>query len=583
MWPLPISFLVIISTIRLWRRTPLDLPLLIFLGAALIGLWAAYDRGPALQKFWLLLGAYLLFYAITIQPPQNLWTVVALLAGLGAIVAIFFLLTTDWHTYPPKFALTRRLLYSWASVRPSLDLLGLHPNVAGSLIALLLPFQLASIRHLRQQQERARAQRAIMLAGATLSALALLLSSSRGAILSLAAGLMLWALWQRATRFSPALQRIVRRSIYVLAAALVAVLAIIFTYWYSQPGSLLAQLPMGASLVERATLAAQTLNLIIDFPIIGGGLASFPGLYSRYILGIPYFYLPNAHNILLDILLEQGPLGAISFILIAVATIRWLLPLANSARNTSNGQTKLLAGAAFSSFVVLLLHGMVENTVYGSVGLPLLLITPAMAIALNRATHGAGAAWQRPWSRLNAFALAGCGVLLLATLLLPTTRALWLNNLASIQMARVELARFPRGHWLENSDTTRLASAQRMFEHSIRLNRRQNRAVSQTAQYRLGLIAMARHDYQEAANRLQLAYEDANGAHIGIRKALGYSYAWSGNVEEGIVLLSQAPLVNQDLRAYENWWQSQGRSDLGSIAAQVLERIEAAEHDNPLK
>src|SRR5690606_33255521 len=108
---------------------------------------------------------------------------------------------------------------------------------------------------------------------------------------------------------------------------------------------------------------------------------------------------------------------------------------------------------------------------------------------------------------------------------------------------------------------------QRMFEHSIRLNERQN-----TAHYRLGLIAMSHHDYDEAINQLQIAYQN-NSDHIGIRKALGYSYAWSGNVEEGVALLSQAPFVNQDLHAYEKWWRSQGRSDLGLLAAQVRENI----------
>lgn len=67
-----------------------------------------------------------------------------------------------------------------------------------------------------------------------------------------------------------------------------------------------------------------------------------------------------------------------------------------------------------------------------------------------------------------------------------------------------------------------------------------------------------------------------------VRKALGYSYAWSGNVEQGIVLLSQAPFVNQDLNAYKKLWRSQGRSDLGFLAAQLQERIPAEGQDNPL-
>lgn len=219
---------------------------------------------------------------------------------------------------------------------------------------------------------------------------------------------------------------------------------------------------------------------------------------------------------------------------------------------------------------------MVENTVYGSVGLPLLLAAPALAIALTRTVHGAEATWRRQGPRVNAAVLAACSALLIVSLLLPGARALWLTNLASIHMARVELARFPGGQWHDDGDMARLAAAERMFEHSIRLSGRQN-----TAHYRLGLIAMSRHGYDRAVNQLQFAYRN-NSDHIGIRKALGYSYAWSGNVEQGIVLLSQAPFVNQDLNAYKKLWRSQGRSDLGFLAAQLQERIPAEGQDNPL-
>lgn len=584
LWPFAIFALALVSAGRfdrmVWRHTTLDLPLLLFLGTALIGVWAAYDRDLALHKLWMLLGAYLLFYAIAAQPRHNLWTIVTIFAGLGCVLAIVFLLTTDWQAYPPKFAFIRHLVQSWTSVRPSLSLRGMHPNVAGGLMALLLPFQLAwTWRLLQEQGQRQALTGALALA---LTALALLLTSSRGAMLSLAASLTFWTLWRQMTRWQSALQltlrwRYLRLLVSLLIISLTATLFIIFTLWHSQLERMLQRLPGSASLMDRAALAGQTLDLIADFPVMGGGLASFPGLYSRYILGTPFFYLPNGHNILLDVALEQGFLGAVALFMIVITTFWLLLRHTTSKKTLADSGARLLAGATFSSLVILLLHGMVEDTVYGSFGLPLLLAMPAMAVALNRATRDAHVDWQLQWRKANIVVWTVCGLLLVASLLFPRTRATWLANLASIQMAQVELAHFPSGQWDDGSEIARLAAAERMFESSVRLNARQI-----TAYYRLGLIAMLRRDYEEAVNQLQLAYEQ-NTRHIGIRKALGYSYAWSGNVEQGIKLLSQAPFVNQELNAYGSWWPSHGRSDLGLIAVQMQERIQTTGQDSPME
>ncbi len=557
----------------LQRRTALNWPLLLFLGAAFIGLWAAYDRGSAFQKLLLLLGAYLLYTAIVVQPLQRLWKVVAVLAALGSAIAIFFLLTMDWRAHPPEFGFARRLVDSWAAVRPSLSLSSLHPNVAGGLIALLLPFQIGWMWRARRSQDRAG--RPVMAIGLLVSLLALIISSSRGAIFSLLVALAFWALLQMLARLAAARQIKSRLPVSWLAAAVVVIIGAMLTAGYGQLGPLLARLPLGAGFAERAGLAAQTRHLIADFPLLGGGLAAFPGLHSRYILGIPYFFLPNGHNIFLDVFLEQGLLGVIAFIVI-VATTFWRLVSVIFAANGQAvaGQAKLLAGVTLSSFTILLLHGLVEDTVYGSAGLPLLLVAPALAIALHDASSEDGVSGQRRRVRVNRHPLLLCGALLLASVLLPAGRAAWLANIASLHMARVELDGFPHDQWRDDIDVERLAPARALFEQSIGINQRQS-----TAYYRLGLIAMLRHDYEEAVHQLQRAHQN-NAGHVGIRKALGYSYAWTGNVEQGSLLLSQAPFVNQELQAYENWWQSRGRDDLASITAQLQQRIQAMDQDS---
>ena len=45
-------------------RMAMDIFLWLFLASAGVGVWAAYDRGPAWAVFWLLVGAVGLYYAI---------------------------------------------------------------------------------------------------------------------------------------------------------------------------------------------------------------------------------------------------------------------------------------------------------------------------------------------------------------------------------------------------------------------------------------------------------------------------------------------------------------------------------------
>ncbi len=74
-----------------------------------VGVWAAYDRQAAWGKFWLLVGAVLMFYALAIQPTANHWVIAGLLTVLGCAVALFFLMTHDFSEYPVKFAPIYRL------------------------------------------------------------------------------------------------------------------------------------------------------------------------------------------------------------------------------------------------------------------------------------------------------------------------------------------------------------------------------------------------------------------------------------------------------------------------------------------
>jgi hypothetical protein len=81
---------------------------------------------------------------------------------------------------------------------------------------------------------------------------------------------------------------------------------------------LLPGFPFG---ISRLDLLNNTWNLLADFPFTGGGLRAFPGLYSEYILHIPYLFLEYSHHLYMDIALEQGAVGFFSFMVVLFGSL----------------------------------------------------------------------------------------------------------------------------------------------------------------------------------------------------------------------------------------------------------------------
>src|SRR5205085_3374589 len=127
--------------------------------------------------------------ALAAQPADNLWPIATLLGLLGALIGAYFLLTYDWRGLPTDFALLDRIGIWWMALRPALPGF-LHPNTAGGLLALLIPFPLAAGIHAwRGQLGRQRALILLNCLCGGLALIALIMTSSRGAWGALAVGL----------------------------------------------------------------------------------------------------------------------------------------------------------------------------------------------------------------------------------------------------------------------------------------------------------------------------------------------------------------------------------------------------------
>jgi hypothetical protein len=557
--------------------TRFDIPILLFLGTAFVGTWAAYEPVAAWNKFWLIVGAVLIFYAVAGQPQENLWLLAGSAGFVGVAVAAYFLLTHDWEVNPAKVDFLNRLGLRWMAIRPGLDTHQLHANVAGGMMAMFAPF-LVGFGLFNWKNRRFPMVIAVVLGGLLLL-VGFLLATSRGAWLALAAALGFWFLWSVTAYLAPAVRQ---RREYLFGGILLVLSLVGMLYILSYPGgpiSLANRLPGPANAGSRVEIFTNTVDLIGDYLITGAGLDAFRGLYSQYLLILPSFVLPHSHNLTLDILLEQGLFGLLAFGLI-IAGAFWYLSRSSEKRAKGRRRySSLLRWSVATSLLVVLIHGLIDDALYGSGGALFLFFLPGLAVAIfhsNQATTSkiVGEGERQPFFNRRLLTGMGVAAVVIVLLLVGFQRSLlaaWYADLGAIEMAKSELVDWPTDQWDDGSRVSALASSESLFNQALENNPR-----NQTAHYRLGLIAMLQRDYEAAVAHLEAAYL-IDPDHRGIRKSLGYSYLWGGNLEAAQEILKSIAEAPQEMGNYGWWWATQQRPDLAERATLMGERLLATQ------
>lgn len=553
-----------------FRRTPFEFPMLLFLISAAVGVWAAYNSQAAWDKFWLIVGAVFLFYALAGQPKDNLWPIVGFLGFSGLVAGGYFLLAHDWVLSPAKIRFVNQMLLQWMDQRPAVNFAPLPANVAASLVAISLPLLVAWGAHASFKNRKVI--NALVAIVTTIIIVVLFLTTSRGAWMAVGVafviGLMaLFSKWiANRVQISPRVVMVI-----LILLALVAAGIVIALY----PGGTVAIMDLALSppsAAERYSLYISSINLIRDFPITGSGLASFAGLYSQYILVIPYFFWANGHNVLSDIALEQGPLGFISMAIIFLGS---LVLLAKGAAGASDLQSEksrdwlLLRLGITASLIVMFVHGFFEDTIYGSQFTMLFFVLPGLAMASAFPREE-----TKPDRQLHGGLVAGVTLLLLLILagaFFLTTgqspRSTWQSNLGALEMTKAELIDWPIDQWDNGSNVAALEPARALLEESL-VDQPDNR----TAHYRLGLISFSNRDFDEAVTHLEEAYE-LGGPHKGIRKALAFNYVWADRYDKAMPLMAEVPEAEYEMGVYAWWWRTQGRDDLADAAGEMAQRL----------
>jgi hypothetical protein len=548
-----------------WRTFPLGHPLhglvWLFVATAVMGVWAAYDRQAALIKLGFILGSVLVYYLVVGRTWQQVWWLAGLIGGSGTAVALYFLLSHDWTVWPADLAPLTAIGLRLMAVRPALDLPMMHPNVVAGLVIALVPFWIVTLYAVWLRRRWWLGVTAVM--ALIISLFSLLMTSSRMAMLALGVAAAVWLLWF----VSGWLAGWVRRSQTAVFGGGIGLLlvAIGLLLWrLGGPLDVIGRyLPGPDRTGSRLDIFHQTLFLIGDMPFTGGGLANFGGHFSQYIRITPFFIYSYAHNLYLDLALEQGVIGLLLFLALFTGALAlmvwraWTGPTAPPVIRVARWITTVAALAT-------LLHGLVDNALYGTYGTPFILLLPALALLLSAPERPSSTDWGR--SALLVVGAIGLVGLLAFFIWRPQLSAAWWANRGAVEMARQELAGWPLDQWDDGSQVGRLDTAVAYFERALAYD-----PHNPTAHYRLGLVAMQRREFETAVAHFTVA-EQTIPDHRGLQKALGYSYAWMGEVETAVGYLRSINEAPQELDVYAWWWQAQGHPDL-SRRAQVMTQL----------
>ena len=552
-----------------FQRTPFDWLIAIFLITTWVGYWASYDKAAAWTKAWLIVTAILLYFALSTQPKHNLALLSLLSLGFAVCLSIHFFITYELTDSPSGLALW------WNTYKPKVNWLSIPQGYTSGLIAITGSYALYGIWHIAKNKKTKSISsftiKLLLTLGIGIPLSALILTMSRGILVAGVAILGVGFLW-KVLNWSRQVTESRAQIVFPVLILLYLSALIIFVYL------ILANLPDGANQTNygnnsREEVFGRGSYFLVDYPIIGAGLSSFPGLYSQYMIVIPFYYFTNTYNLFLDIAIEQGLIGGLAFMFLCVGTI-WLV--SQTIIKTSSEHSRFFSWVSLFALLITVVHGFFYDYLYNDKG-TLLLFFP-IGISMIGVLDSNGSQANRPQlpramlvrDKINIRIVLVLVIGLITILALNSNKliAIWYANLGAVKMSQIELGNFPTNRWIGTELAFDLTGAEAVLLRALHYD-----PNNQTANHRLGLISILHQDFDAASVYLEKAYIEAP-EHRGIIKTLGYCYVWLGKTEKASLLLAQIPESKNELKTYIWWWETQQRADLAEKAAIMVSRLE---------
>jgi tetratricopeptide (TPR) repeat protein len=256
--------------------------------------------------------------------------------------------------------------------------------------------------------------------------------------------------------------------------------------------------------------------------------------YSTYSLLIHVGYISHSHNLLLDLAVEQGLLGALAYAALVITGVVWGLRALRAAEREDPARVPALE-AALASLAVIVAHGLVDDVIYGSNALLLLLVPFGLLLSAGRRPRTAPPARSAVGPAVTAGLVLTALLVLLAALGPNGLRAAWHANLGAVAQARRELGAYDSFH----RDTS-LAELRRQLDLTSALTR-YRRALDRdpthpTARQRLAMIALPNARYAAALTHTERLWQAGHRDRV-TRLLYGDALVAAGRIDDAVPVL----------------------------------------------
>jgi len=532
----------------------------LFVLGGVVGTWVAYDPVLSWPTLLTLLGSVSLFFAMA-NAGFSRRGMAGGLVVISSLAAFYFVGQYGHFELPEEVGRLARLGRLTGSLLPDFVFYTPHPNAMAGFLEGTFWLSLVLIWRARG------GERIIWGISSVLLAYGLLISGSRGSWLGLAVSLAIGLLLS-----------IPNRKLRLTAAGLgglfvmLSVLAITRLIATGQQGAIISSALYAAD--GRLRLYRNSLYLLSDYPFSGIGLGeTFAMVYSRYQLLIQVPFLTYPHNLLLGVGLGYGVLGLVALGWLLIGFYRFV---ARVERVGLNARWYPFFRAGWLGVTTILVHGLTDSPQFGGANwtMPLLFALMGFVVATGHLVGidselrgtGLGNVWRSGRRFWIGAAVAVVTVLVGGYLYWQPILSAGYSNLGAIYHTKSELTPDLR----TAGRTAAAARASAFYTKALKLN-----PALPTANRRLGLLALERHDFDAAMTYLERAYQNEPGNQATL-KALGLAYLWTGRLdsaEEMLGQLDEKDEMVEELGAWSWWWGTQDRDDLASYAEEMVERL----------
>jgi O-antigen ligase len=322
------------------------------------------------------LAVYFVATLIFTDTPRRLRTIVRTIIIFGFLLAMFGL-TQSFTSDGTRVYWFRQLAQSTA-FGPFIN----RHHFAGYMeLAIALPLGLLFSGAIESYKRPIYAFVALMMG------VALILTNSRGGVISLAAEILFLVVnagsgLRRGER--PARAQRIRSAMLRACFAFVLIVVLIGgTIAVGGPGvftRMLGTVSADDPTTGRAHFWSVTFDVIKAYPVAGSGLGSFSVIYTRYDSRNGYYRLEQAHNDYLQILADGGILGGI----LGLAFLLILFGKGFARRETEDKFRRGVATGALAGCFAVLIHSFFDFTLHTTANALLFLILAALATQDSR-------------------------------------------------------------------------------------------------------------------------------------------------------------------------------------------------------